>query len=89
MDRLRGPIRATISAVREALSNDGIRRLELIWSVGIAADAAMLVVLLVVVYARDGVVAAGVLGAVRMGPAVLAGVLAAGRSSSRSASSAR
>jgi MFS family permease len=76
MDRLRGPIRATISAVREALSNDGIRRLELIWSVGIAADAAMLVVLLVVVYARDGVVAAGVLGAVRMGPAVLAGMLA-------------
>lgn len=76
MGRVWGPIRATIAAVREALSNDGIRRLELIWAIGIAADAALLVVLLVVVYGQDGVVAAGVLGAVRMGPAVLAGMLA-------------
>jgi MFS family permease len=75
--RLAAPIRATVAAVREALANDGIRRLELIWSIGIAADAALLVALLVVVYARDGAVAAGVLGAVRMGPAVLAGMLAA------------
>ena len=76
MGRVWGPIRSTIAAVRAALSNDGIRRLELIWAVGIAADAALLVVLLVAVYAQDGVVAAGVLGAVRMGPAVLAGMLA-------------
>jgi MFS family permease len=76
MGRLGGPIRATIEAVREALANDGIRRLELVWTVGIAADAALLVVLLVVVYAQDGVVAAGVLGAIRMGPAVVAGMLA-------------
>lgn len=65
-----------VAAVREALSNDGIRRLELVWSIGIAADAALLVVLLVVVYAQDGVVAAGILGAIRMGPAVVAGMLA-------------
>ena len=76
MGRLGGPIRATIAAVREALANDGIRRLELVWAIGVAADAALLVVLLVVVYAQDGVVAAGVLGAVRMGPAVVAGILA-------------
>jgi len=76
MGRLGGPIRATIAAVREALANDGIRRLELVWAIGIAADAALLVVLLVVVYAQDGVLAAGVLGAVRMGPAVVAGMLA-------------
>lgn len=76
MGRLAGPIRATIAAVREALANDGIRRLELVWAIGIAADAALMVVLLVVVYAQDGVVAAGVLGAVRMGPAVVAGMLA-------------
>lgn len=76
MGRLLGPIRATIAAVREALSNDGIRRLELVWAIGIAADAALTVVLLVVVYASDGIVAAGVLGAVRMGPAVLTGMLA-------------
>jgi MFS family permease len=76
MGRALRPIRATIAAVRQALSNDGIRRLELIWTIGIAADAALLVVLMVVVYAQDGVVAAGVLGAVRMGPAVVAGMLA-------------
>jgi MFS family permease len=74
--RLAGPIRATVAAVRQALANDGIRRLELIWAIGIAADAALLVVLLVVVYAQDGVLAAGVLGAIRMGPAVLAGMAA-------------
>lgn len=77
MAHLADPIRATVAAVREALASDGIRRLELIWAIGIAADAALLVVLLVVVYAQDGAVAAGVLGAVRMGPAVLAGILAA------------
>jgi MFS family permease len=76
MGRLRVPIRATIAAVRQALANDGIRRLELVWAIGVAADAALLVVLLVVVYAQDGVVAAGILGAVRMGPAVVAGILA-------------
>ena len=76
MGWLGGPVRATIAAVREALANDGIRRLELVWAIGIAADAALLVVLLVVVYAQDGVVAAGVLGAIRMGPAVVAGMLA-------------
>lgn len=71
-----GPIRDTVAAVRDALRNDGIRRLELVWSIGVAADAALLIVLLVVVYAQDGVVAAGILGAVRMGPAVVAGMLA-------------
>lgn len=75
MPRLLAPLRASIGVLRAALGNDGIRRLELIWCLGIAADAALLVVLLVEVYARDGVVAAGILGAVRMGPAVAAGIL--------------
>jgi MFS family permease len=74
--RALGAIRAAIASVLEALSNDGIRRLELVWSVGLAADLGLLVVLFVSVYAQDGAVAAGVLGAVRMGPAVLAGMLA-------------
>ncbi len=75
MGRLLRSLRTSVEAVRTALGNDGIRRLELVWSVGIAADTALLVILLVVVYGRDGAVAAGVLGAVRMGPAVLAGML--------------
>ena len=75
MSRLSGPIRAAVTALREALGNEGIRRLEIAWMVGIAADAAFLVLLLVVVYGREGALAIGVLGAVRMVPAVLSGML--------------
>ncbi len=57
------------------MSNEGIRRLEASWALGIAADTGLLLVLLVVVYLRDGVVAAGVLGAARMVPAVISGML--------------
>jgi MFS family permease len=75
MSRLSGPIRSTLAALRLALSNDGIRRMAVYWALGIAADTGLLVVLLVVVYLRDGVVAAGVLGAVRMVPAVVSAML--------------
>lgn len=75
MERLTRPIRAAVAALREALANDGIRRLEIVWSLGIAADTALLVVLLVVVYDREGAVATGLLGAVRMAPGVVAGML--------------
>lgn len=68
-------IAASIAAVRQAMANDGIRRLEVGWAVGIAADSALLVVLLVEVYARDGVVATALLGAIRMLPAVVSGML--------------
>ena len=76
MASLSGPIRASAAALRRALSNDGIRRLELSWSLGIAADLALLVVLLVAVYGRGGVIATGLLGAIRMVPAVGSGMLA-------------
>ena len=75
MSRLSGPIRAAVAALREALGNEGIRRLEIAWMVGIAADAAFLVLMLVVVYGREGALATGVLGAVRMVPAVVSGML--------------
>jgi Cyclic nucleotide-binding domain/Major Facilitator Superfamily len=75
VERLTRPIRSTVAALREALSNEGIRRLEIGWMAGIASDAAFLVVLLVVVYKRDGAFAAGALGAVRMVPAVVSGML--------------
>jgi len=57
------------------MANDGLRRIEAFWTLGIAADAGLLVVLLIEVYAREGVVAAGLLGAVRMVPGVLSGML--------------
>jgi len=74
--RFTAPLRATLSALREALANDGIRRLELGWTIGVAADAGLTVVLLVVAYQRGGALATGILGAVRMVPAVLSGMLA-------------
>jgi hypothetical protein len=55
------------------MTNPGIRRVELAWMLGIGADAALFVVLLVVAYGRGGVVAAGLLGAFRMAPAMVSG----------------
>src|SRR5215212_716018 len=70
------PIRSLIGSLGEAMSNKGIRHLEASWALGIAADTGLLVVLIVVIFLHDGVVAAGVLGAVRMVPAVASGMLA-------------
>jgi MFS family permease len=75
MSRLGAPIRRTLAALRDALANEGIRRLEVGWSLGIAADLALTVVLLVVAYQRGGVVATAILGAVRMVPAVASAML--------------
>ena len=69
-------VTGALKAVREAFGNDGIRRLAISWTVGIGADAALTVVTLVAVFDLGGVVAAGLLGAVRMVPAVAAGMLA-------------
>ena len=69
-------LRSALGAVREAFGNDGIRRLAISWTLGIAADAALGVVTLVTVFNLGGVVAAGLLGAIRMVPAVIAGMLA-------------
>lgn len=76
MPRARRALRTTIAALRQALANDGIRRLGISWTLGIAADAALVVVTLVTVFNVGGVVAAALLGAIRMVPAVVAGMLA-------------
>jgi len=68
-------VRATIAALREAVANPGIRRMEASWLLGIAADGCLTVALLVVSYNLGGVLAAGLLGALRMGPAVISGML--------------
>ncbi|HEY8438639.1 MAG TPA: cyclic nucleotide-binding domain-containing protein [Candidatus Limnocylindrales bacterium] len=69
-------VRTAAAAVRGAFRNDGIRRLAISWTLGIGADAALGVVTLVAVFNLGGVVAAGLLGAVRMVPAVASGMLA-------------
>jgi MFS family permease len=68
-------LRTVLVNLRQAFANDGIRRLGITWMLGIAADSALTVVTIVTVFNRAGVVAAGALGAVRMIPAVAAGLL--------------
>src|SRR3954453_8108699 len=68
-------IRTAAANLRQAFANDGIRRLGITWMLGGAADAALTVVTIVTVFNRGGVLAAGILGAVRMIPAVAAGLL--------------
>ena len=68
---------SAIVAVREVLGNRSIRRVEIAWTAGTAADWALLVVLLVVAYEAGGTLAAGILGAVRVVPAIVAAPFAA------------
>jgi MFS family permease len=67
------PLTNAAASLPQALANDGIRRLGITWTLGIAADGALVVVTLVTVFNRGGVIAAALLGAVRMVPAVIAG----------------
>src|SRR3990170_9103553 len=59
------------SAVRDVLRNRAIRRIVVAWTLGVAADWAFLVVLLVVAYDEGGTLAVGILGAVRVVPAIV------------------
>lgn len=74
MSRIQQSLRSSFGALREAFANDGIRRLGISWTLGVAADAALVVVALVTVFNRGGAVAAGVFGAIRMIPAVVVGM---------------
>jgi hypothetical protein len=76
MGRMSGQAASAASTVREVLRNRSIRRIELAWATGTAADWALLVVLLVIVYDAGGAVAAGILGAVRVIPGIVAGPFA-------------
>ncbi len=73
----RGAASSAAVAVREVLGNRSIRRVEIAWTAGTAADWALLVVLLVVAYDAGGTLAAGILGAVRVVPAIIAAPFAA------------
>jgi MFS family permease len=60
------------AALRDVLRNPSIRRIELSWTAGTAADWAFLVVLLVFAYDAGGALAVGILGAVRIVLAIVA-----------------
>ena len=64
-------------ALRGAIADPGIRRIEIAWAAGIVTDWAYLIALLVVAYRAGGAVGVGVLGVVRMVPAIVLGPLAA------------
>lgn len=59
-------------ALRDVLQNPSIRRIELSWTAGMAADWAFLVVLLVFAYDAGGAAAVGILSAVRIVPSIVA-----------------
>jgi hypothetical protein len=63
-------------ALRGALAEPGIRRIEVAWAAGIVADWAYLIALLVVAYRAGGALGVGILGVVRMVPAMVLGPLA-------------
>jgi hypothetical protein len=65
----RGSFGAARSAIRAVVANPDIRRLQVSWATGIAADWAFLIVVLVVAYDAGGAVGVGLLGLVRMIPA--------------------
>jgi MFS family permease len=66
------PAASAAHAVRDVLRNRSIRRIEIAWTTATAADWALLVVLLVVAYDAGGAVAAGLLGAIRLVPGIIA-----------------
>jgi Cyclic nucleotide-binding domain/Major Facilitator Superfamily len=66
------PVSTAVTALHDTLGNSAIRRIEIAWTAGIAADWAFLVVLLVVAYDAGGALGVGVLGAVRVVPAIVA-----------------
>jgi MFS family permease len=69
---------SALIAVGDVLHNGAIRRIEIAWTAGMAADGAFLVILLVVAYQAGGAVAAGILGAVRVVPSIIAAPFAPG-----------
>lgn len=64
-------LKSALGALRDTLANSAIRRIEIAWAAGTAADWAFLVVLLVVAYDAGGALAVGVLGAIRVVPAIV------------------
>jgi MFS family permease len=65
------PIAVATAAFGRVVRDRDIRNLQASWTIGVAADAAFLVVALVVAYEAGGPLAVGALGVIRMAPATL------------------
>ena len=71
-----GSVGPAAGALRDVMRSSAIRRIEIAWTAGTAADWAFLVILLVVAYDAGGAFAVGLLGAIRVLPAIVAAPLA-------------
>jgi len=71
-----GSVGPAAGALRDVMRPSAIRRIEIAWTAGTAADWAFLVILLVVAYDAGGAFAVGLLGAIRVLPAIVAAPLA-------------
>ena len=69
----RAPTGRIRDALRQVVANRALRRVEAAWLVGIAAEWAYLVSLLVHAYDAGGIVAVGLLSTLRLLPAVVLG----------------
>ncbi|HYN70616.1 MAG TPA: cyclic nucleotide-binding domain-containing protein [Candidatus Eisenbacteria bacterium] len=77
MGRASVAIRSALAASRDALANPAIRRVQIAWLAGIAADTAITVTITVLVFQASGPVGVAVLGAARTLPATVSAFFAA------------
>src|SRR6185369_11741963 len=77
MARAMAAIRTALTATRDALANPAIRRVQVAWLAGLAADTAVTVTITVLVFQQSGPVGVAVLGAARTVPATVSAFFAA------------
>lgn len=71
MSEVRRQLAASLQAIRRILSNPDLRRLEIAWTLSVAAQWALIVALLVDAYERGGSVGVGLLGLARTLPTLI------------------
>ena len=71
MNEIGPQLSASLQALRRVLQNPDLRRLEIAWTISIAAQWALIVALLVYTYQRGGAVAVGFLGVARTLPTLI------------------
>jgi MFS family permease len=77
MHEIRQQLAASLHALHRVLLNPDLRRLEIAWTLSIAAQWALIVALLVYAYERGGTVGVGILGVARTLPTLIGVPLAA------------
>ncbi len=85
MDAVRDQLRISVAAIRRILLNPDLRRLEIAWTLSVAAQWALVVALLVYAYDQGGTVAVGLLAAARTLPTLVGVPLATALGDRRSA----